>query len=106
MIQFDIGGMIVSHDLRTPAAVHRAYPDLADAPTIAEVFHPELGWRTLRGLPAEVDRLVVGRSPRKRISTSYARKLRADGITMVSLDLGGGRRADFTTPELCRRSAA
>lgn len=88
---------------QVPPAVTAAYPGLPAHPTIAEVFHPDgRGWLTLRGLPAHVDALVTG-GYRKRISTAYARKLRGEGVTVVALDLGDGRRADFTTAELCRR---
>lgn len=84
-----------------PAVVSEAYPGLAVHPVIAEVFRPGSGWLTLRGLPLAVDRLVRG-SYRKRITPSYARKLRREGVTAVSLDMGGGRRADFDIRELSR----
>jgi len=90
-----------SRSAEVPAAVTRAYPGLDHRPIIAEVVHPDgRGWLTLRGRTLEVDRLVKG-TYRKRISRSYARKLRRDGVTAVALDLGGGRVADFTTAELC-----
>ncbi len=88
-----------------PAAVVKAYPyhfdyrlDLGrdqdrfrltvDHPVIAQVFHPETGWRRF--------------GMRKRISYSYARTLRAQGYTAVALSFAG-RLADFTLAELVRR---
>lgn len=84
-----------------PAAVTDAYPSLTEHPTIAEVFRPGTGWRTLRGWTADVDRLVKG-TYRKRISPAYARTLGRAGVTAVALDLGDGRVADFTVRELAR----
>jgi hypothetical protein len=91
---------IASHSSQIPAAVSRAYPNLDQHPTIVEVFYPDgRGWLTLRGRDLDTDRMVAG-SYHKRITTSYARKLRRDGATAVNLDLGNGRTADFTTTEL------
>lgn len=86
-----------------PLAVSTTYPDRPlTHPVIIEVYHPDTGWNTLRGLPLELERIVKG-TYRRRITPAYASKLRRSGVTRVSLDLGDGRSADFTTTELCRR---
>lgn len=92
---------MTDHRATVPAAVRRAYPTLTGHPLIVEVFHPDRGWLTLRGLPIHIDRYVKG-TYRKRISPSCARKLHQEGVTAIALDLGDGRVADFQTRELAR----
>ena len=58
-----------------------------DHATIAQTFRPGSGWRTYPG--------------RKRISGSWARRLRREGVTDVALACGG-RLADFRIGELIR----
>jgi hypothetical protein len=56
-------------------------------PIIVQHFTPEKGWK---------------RHPiRKRVSVSWLRKLRAEGVTDVALS-SGGRTADFRVAELLR----
>jgi hypothetical protein len=56
-------------------------------PTIAQVFRPGRGWTDYPGT--------------KRISPSWARKLRAQGITHISLRVNN-RVADFDIKELVK----
>ena len=57
-------------------------------PVVRQEFHAEKGWA-----PAAWN---------KRVSRSYARKLRAEGITHVGLEILPGRIADFRIEELTR----
>lgn len=75
------------HTGRPPRALTEAYPDAAGL--IAEEYHPGRGWRPYRAA--------------LHITPSRARTLRAEGVTMVSIRIAPGRRADFTTAELARR---
>lgn len=60
---------------------------VSEHPVVVSEFHPDRGWM---------------HSPfRKRISASWARKLRARGITHVRLSCSG-HEADFSTKELSR----
>ncbi len=76
----------MSNHLQTIPAV-AAYFGSAAQPIVAQEFHPTKGWQH--------------QTYRKRISRSWARKLRRAGISHVALDLDG-RLADFSTAELCR----
>lgn len=80
--------------------IRRCAPELLDAygrgwpkihPVVREEFHPARGWTTYR--------------MRKRITRSWVRKLRQQGVTTVALLLGTGangrpRVADFRLTEL------
>jgi hypothetical protein len=57
-------------------------------PVIVEAFIPGKGWRRHRSF-------------RKRVSVSWARKLRAEGVTHVAL-ASGARVADFRIEEVVR----
>lgn len=62
----------------------------AEHPVIAGVFTPGKGWK---------------RPPANhRVSMSWLRKLRGEGVTSVALDCGG-RTADFTIAEVVRHAA-
>ncbi len=79
----------MSHTSTVPAAVERVYPDLPRHPIVVDEFHPGRGWVTVPGY-------------RKRITPSWARKLRREGITKVGLLIAPNRVADFFTAELTR----
>lgn len=72
-----------------PAAVHeRGHAD------IVQVYYPtgpRPGW------------INYGTAARHRITVAWARALRRQGATAVALSCGG-RLADFTLPELTRRT--
>ena len=72
-----------------PAAVSAYFGPSRDREhaVIAETFHPDRGWKRP--------------SFRKRISPSWARKLRREGVTGVAL-ASAGRLADFRIEELTR----
>jgi hypothetical protein len=75
--------MTHSHQSSTSPTV-AAYFGGDHHPTIAQTFHPDRGWR---------------RSPgRKRISRSWARQLRREGVTGLQRT-DGVRHADFRTQE-------
>jgi hypothetical protein len=94
----------MTHASEVPAAITRAYPGIEHHPVIVEVFRPDgTGWRTLRGRAYDLDQLVAG-TYRKRITVSYARALRRDGVTAVAVDVGG-RAADFLVADLLSRRA-
>lgn len=78
---------MADHTGRPPRALTEAYPGVPGI--IAEEYHPARGWRPYRAA--------------LHITPSFARKLRAEGVTMVSIRIAPGRRADFTTAELARR---
>lgn len=61
------------------------HPAYTEFPTIGQVFRPGRGWKRYTGT--------------KRVSLSWLRKLRADGVTDVAIDYHG-RRADFTIREV------
>src|SRR5205823_8123481 len=61
-------------------------------PVIVEAFKPGTGWKRYTW--------------RKRISRSWATKMRAAGYTAVSLDLGATGHADFKLNELLRQPRA
>jgi hypothetical protein len=65
------------------------WPDMGgrDHALIAETFIPGKGWKHY--------------PIRKRISPSWARKMRAEGVTDVAL-VSAGHRADFRIAELTR----
>lgn len=74
----------------TAEAFNARIADYFGAPRVivAQEFTPATGW--------------VGRPRfRKTMTMSWARKLRADGVTHVAL-AAGRRRADFTIAELLR----
>ena len=79
-----------SHALR-PIPVVAAYAASCDGitePVVVAHFTPGQGWRR--------------HGWRKRISMSYARRLKGEGVTDVGLDMGGNRVADFRVDELLR----
>ncbi len=60
-------------------------------PVVAEHFTPANGWR---------------RHPwKKRISRSYARRLKGEGVTCVGLCMASGRIADFKIEALLRSAS-
>jgi len=81
---------------RIPGAVTRTYGKGISHPVIAEEFHPERGW--------------IKPGWNKRITASYARKLRQQGVTFVALRMTDeeGRTfvADYRTSELTSRRKA
>lgn len=94
----------MDHSSNVPAAVARYFGHTTDWPVVAQEFHPDRGWRTYVGddpilFQGRVIGHVVGRQYRKRITASWARKLRTAGVTTVAL-LCGGRLADFTITEI------
>lgn len=83
----------MSHQARVPAMVadyfgHDVVRD--DHPVIGMTFTPGKGW-------------IRTRSTHKRVSLSWLRKLRAEGVTAVLLDCNG-RAADFGVVEIIRHS--
>lgn len=96
----------MSHTSTVPPVAARYFGPAADLewPIVAQEFHPDRGWRTNVGgdpilVEGRVVGHVVGQQHRKRITMSWARKLRASGVTAVAL-LCGGRLADFTVGEI------
>ena len=92
-----------------PPAVLAYFGDAAQEQPVlvAQEFRPGGGWVTRVGAdPIAFDGRIVGRivgpQHRKRITPSWARKLRAEGVTAVALSCGG-RLADFTLSEILRR---
>ena len=66
------------------AATHEGIAE----PVVVQHFIPARGWKR--------------HGWRKRISLSYARSLKNEGVTTVGLDMGNGRIADFRIDELLR----
>ena len=65
-----------------PCIARYAHQHLGDpVPVVAEHFTPESGWRA--------------HPWKKRISRSYARRLKREGVTCVGLRMAPGRIADF-----------
>ncbi len=96
----------MSHTSTAPRAV-ADYFGRGAYTVVAQTFHPDRGWTTHvgptlypSGFPGRQLELW-GPQYRKRITVSWARKLRAAGITTVAL-LCGGRLADFTITEILR----
>lgn len=79
--------MSASHAAQMPAVVYDYPGSWAAHPWIHSTFTEAGGWRRY--------------GFRKRISRSWARKLRAEGVTVVALT-DGQRLADFTVRELVR----
>jgi len=84
----------MSHQSQVPGLVADYFkcgtqPPFAEYPTIAQTFKPGRGWSTYSGV--------------KRVSLSWLRKLRAEGVTSVALDYQG-RVADFTIAEITRHA--
>lgn len=78
-----------SHSLQPIPVVERFVRGLGGEniePVVVHHFKPSSGWR-LHGW-------------RKRISGSYARRLRREGVTCVGLEVAPGRVADFRIEEL------
>jgi hypothetical protein len=80
------------HQAQVPARIAEYFgcgtlPGAAEHPVIGQIFRPEVGWRRY--------------TFRKRVSLSWLRKLRAQGVTSVAIDYHG-RRADFTIDEVVR----
>jgi hypothetical protein len=61
-------------------------------PVVRQEFHPLRGWKTT--------------NYRKRITVSWAQKLRMEGCTHVALDAGDGRLADFRLADIIRGGVA
>lgn len=80
----------MSHYAEIPEVVYTAYPNLPTHPIIAQVFVAGAGWRSTG-------------SYRKRVTGAWCRKLRREGVTVVALEIGPGRLADFSIAELVRR---
>lgn len=92
---------ISSHQAQVPALVREYFADPTppaaydgealraldriEHPVVAQTFAPGRGWKTT--------------SYRKRVSASWLRKLRAEGVTAVGLR-SGARLADFTIDEV------
>ena len=74
---------------RVPAVVADYFDGIGAGqyPVITQVFTPGVGWKR-PGL-------------RKRVTISWVRKLRAEGVTQVALS-AGGRTADFGVAEIIR----
>jgi len=68
--------------------VSHVWEDGDVTPVIAQAYHPDKGWKTY--------------PMRKRISVSWALKMRAEGYTTVALEIAPGRLADFAIKELVR----
>jgi hypothetical protein len=83
----------VTHQAKVPGPAARYFQISQDPhrdlyPVIAQQFRPGRGWT---------------RYPiRKRVSTSWLRKMRGEGVTHVALRCGA-RTADFTLDELIGR---
>ena len=77
----------MSHSIEPIPAVARYFGDSEATPIVTAEFTPGRGWRT------------TGYA--KRISGAWARKLRSEGVTHVSLT-EGGRSADFSIEEILR----
>lgn len=77
---------------QVPAAVADYFGPAArtEHPTIGQVYKPGRGWTSYPGT--------------KRVSVSWLRKLRAEGVDFVALDCDG-RRADFGINELVTAAA-
>ncbi len=82
-----------SHQAQVPTRVREYFGDATSTehPRVASVFVPGKGWRS-------------SRSYHKRVTCSWLRKLRAEGVTGVVLSCGG-READFTVAEILSRQA-
>jgi hypothetical protein len=84
-----MGATHKSHSLQPIPVVERFVRDHGRetiTPVVSQHFKPSDGWR-LHGW-------------RKRISISYARRLRREGVTCVGLEVAPGRIADFRIEEL------
>lgn len=84
----------MSHQAHVPGAIAAYFgsgtlPPYDEHPLIGQTFRPGVGWRRY--------------TFRKRVSTSWLRKLRAEGVTSVAIDYKG-RRADFTIDEVLRHA--
>lgn len=82
----------MSHQAQVPVVVEDYYRSrgvntVYSHPLIRQVFRDGSGWRF--------------HPTRKRISTSWVRKLRADGVTSIQTE-AGGVIADFTVAEVLR----
>lgn len=64
-------------------------PPPAEFPVIAQTFRPGRGWTQYPGV--------------KRVSLSWLRKLRREGVTSVAIGYQG-RVADFTIAEIARHA--
>jgi len=79
--------MKASRQGQMPPTVAHYFGARAEHPIVSTEFQPDIGWRTQRY--------------RKRITTSWARKLHRTGITHIQLAVGA-RRADFSIREILR----
>lgn len=77
-----------SHSAQIPTSAALYFH--GDHPVITGEFHPSRGWRS--------------QSFRKRVSASWLRKLRKEGVTHVALT-SEGRSADFSIAELLSSTA-
>lgn len=98
----------MSHTSALPDAVVAYFGDAAQTQPVfvAQEFRPNRGWITRIGTdPIVVSGRIVGRVAgaqyRKRITASWARKLRAEGVTAVALCCGN-RTADFNLTEILK----
>lgn len=71
------------------AAAYFGPTDKHTHPIIRQVFNPAVGWKQY--------------PIRKRVSGSWVRGLKAEGVTHVALE-SGGRLADFSVRELLKMS--
>lgn len=78
----------MAHQAQLPPVAARYFGQHAEHPLVEEQFTPGKGWKRT--------------GYRKRISTSWARKLAASGVTDVALR-SGGRLADFAIADLVLR---
>jgi hypothetical protein len=78
----------MSHEATVPAFIREYFGEAchAEHPRIASAFVPGKGWRNQRGY-------------NKRVTCSWLRKLKGEGVTGVSL-VCGNREADFTVAEI------
>jgi hypothetical protein len=91
--------MSTSHQAQVPPAARRYFKTIS-VPTDSYKDHPVI----TAEFPRRRQDGAVGwarQTYRKRISASWARKLRADGVTHVEL-AAGGHTADFRIEELVR----
>lgn len=81
----------MTHQAQVPGLIADYFGEAArdEHPVIAEQFTPGKGWK---------------RSPiRKRVSVSWLRKIKREGVTSVAVTCAG-RRADFTIAEVIRHA--
>lgn len=87
-------GTRTSHRAQVPALIAGYFaahhPGVSDHPVITQEFTPGRGW--------------VRQGFRKRVSVSWLRKLKAEGVTSIQVS-AGGYSADFTVDEIIRHAS-